>query len=261
MGVPLSIVFMVLCWFVLVKVLFKPEIQEIPGGSELIRRELDKLGPISSGEMRVLAVFVLTAITWITVPLVFEEPAIGDAGIAMLAGLLLFLLPAGAERGVKLLDWQSAKELPWDVLLLFGGGLALSGMFKTSGLTESIGELASGMAGLPIVLIVLVLAAAILFLTELTSNTATAATFIPVAAGIAMGMDVDVLLLTAPVALAATCAFMLPVATPPNAVAYGSGYVTIGQMVRGGVWLNLSGIVLITITSMTLLALVFGLTL
>lgn len=260
-GVPLSIAFMVLCWFLLVKVLFKPEIKDIPGGSELIRRELDKLGPMSSGEIRVLAIFVLTAITWITVPLVFEKPAIGDAGIAMLAGLLLFLLPAGAERGVKLLDWQSAKELPWDVLLLFGGGLALSGMFKTSGLTESIGQLASGISGLPIVVIVLALAAAILFLTELTSNTATAATFIPVAAGVAMGMDVDVLLLTAPVALAATCAFMLPVATPPNAVAYGSGYVTIGQMVRGGVWLNLAGIVLITVTSMTLLALVFGLTL
>lgn len=260
-GVPMSIVFMVLCWFILVKVMFRPEIDEIPGGRELIRTELDKLGPISQGEIRVLAIFVLTAITWITVPLLWEKPVISDAGIAMLAGLLLFTIPAGANRGVKLLDWKSAKELPRDVLLLFGGGLALSGMFKTSGLTEAIGELASGMGGLPVVLMIAMLATAILFLTELTSNTATAATFIPVAAGVAMGMGVDVLLFTAPVALAATCAFMLPVATPPNAVAYGSGYVSIGQMVRGGVWLNVAGIVLITITSMTLLAMVFGLSL
>ena len=258
-GVPIAAVFLVITWFLLVKVLFKPEISEIPGGNELIRKELDRLGPISSGEIRVLCVFILTALAWITIPLIFEEPPIDDAGIAMASGLLLFLLPAGAERGVKLLDWQSAKELPWDVLLLFGGGLALSSMFEKSGLTKVIGDMAAGMAGIPLVLVIAVLAGAILFLTELTSNTATGATFIPVAAGIAMGMDVNVLLFAAPVALAATCAFMLPVATPPNAVAYGSGYVTIGQMVRGGIWLNLIGIVLITLASMTLLTWVFGL--
>ncbi len=258
-GVPISAVFLVITWFLLVKVLFKPEISEIPGGNELIRKELDRLGPISSGEIRVLCVFILTALAWITIPLIFEKPPIDDAGIAMASGLLLFLLPAGAERGVKLLDWQSAKELPWDVLLLFGGGLALSSMFEKSGLTKVIGDMAAGMAGVPLILVIAVLAGAILFLTELTSNTATGATFIPVAAGIAMGMDVNVLLFAAPVALAATCAFMLPVATPPNAVAYGSGYVTIGQMVRGGIWLNLIGIVLITLASTTLLTWVFGL--
>lgn len=258
-GVPISAVFLVITWFLLVKVLFKPEISEIPGGNELIRKELDRLGPISSGEIRVLGVFILTALAWITIPLIFEKPPIDDAGIAMASGLLLFLLPAGAERGVKLLDWQSAKELPWDVLLLFGGGLALSSMFEKSGLTKVIGDMAAGMAGVPLVLVIAVLAGAILFLTELTSNTATGATFIPVAAGIAMGMDVNVLLFAAPVALAATCAFMLPVATPPNAVAYGSGYVTIGQMVRGGIWLNLIGIALITLASTTLLTWVFGL--
>lgn len=145
------------------------------------------------------------------------------------------------------------------MLLLFGGGLALSSMFEKSGLTKVIGDMAAGMAGVPLILVIAVLAGAILFLTELTSNTATGATFIPVAAGIAMGMDVNVLLFAAPVALAATCAFMLPVATPPNAVAYGSGYVTIGQMVRGGIWLNLIGIVLITLASTTLLTWVFGL--
>ena len=264
-GVPISVVFMAICWFVLVKVIFKPEIDEIPGGKELVRTELDKLGPMSRGEWLVLSVFGLTALAWIFIPLIADwtggKPPISDAGIAIAAGLLLFVLPAGSNRGVKLLDWRSAKELPWDVLLLFGGGLALSGMFSKSGLTIEIGKLAGGLEALPTILIIAALAAAILFLTELTSNTATAATFVPVAAGIAMGMGIDPLLLTAPVALAATCAFMLPVATPPNAVAYGSGYVTIGQMVRGGVWLNLIGIVLITIAAYALLVPVFGLAL
>lgn len=268
-GVPIAIVMMVVCWVLLVKVAFKPEITEIPGGRELIAGELAKLGRISHGEIRVIIVFVLTAIAWIVIPLInvvapeFNngDVLISDSGIAMLAGLMLFLLPGGAERGVKLLDWRTAKELPWDVLLLFGGGLSLSSMFSKTGLTDSIAQFAAQMEGLPTVLIIAALTAAILFLTELTSNTATAATFIPVAGGLAMGMGVDPMTLAAPVALAATCAFMLPVATPPNAVTYGSGYVTIGQMVRGGLWLNLVGILIITASSATLLVAVFGLAL
>ena len=247
LGVPIAIVFMVIAWFLLTKVIFKPEIKEIPGGKELVKAELEKLGPVSQGEIRVLVVFVLTALSWIVLPLVFTPPPISDAGIAVLAGVLLFVLPGGSNRGVRLLDWRTAKELPWDVLLLFGGGLALSGMFERSGLTKWIGQLVSGLHGVPIVLIIAVLALGILFLTELTSNTATAATFIPVAGGVALGMGVDPMLLCVPVALAATCAFMLPVATPPNAVAFGSGYVTIGEMVRGGIWLNLIGVLLITL--------------
>lgn len=152
----------------------------------------------------------------------------------MVIGLLLFLIPGGANRGVRLLDWETAEKLPWGVLLLFGGGLALSAQFSSSGLTEWIGEVSVGLGALPLILIVAVFAAIILFLTELTSNTATAATFIPVVGGVALGLQLDPLILTIPVALAATCAFMLPVATPPNAVAYGSGYVTIGRWSREG---------------------------
>lgn len=257
-GVPLAVVMMAFAWFILVKVLFKPEIDEIPGGRELIREEMRKLGPMSTGEKLVLAMFVLAAVSWIAIPLIFEEPPISDEGIAMVIGLLLFLIPGGANRGVRLLDWETAEKLPWGVLLLFGGGLALSAQFSSSGLTEWIGEASVGLGALPLVLIVAVFATIILFLTELTSNTATAATFIPVVGGVALGLQLDPLLLTIPVALAATCAFMLPVATPPNAVAYGSGYVTIGQMVKGGIWLNLVGIVLITATVFLLAVPVFG---
>lgn len=257
-GLPLAVVFLVIAWFVLTRVLFKPEIDRIPGGRALIDGELRKLGPPSSGEKRVLAAFVLAALSWVVIPLIWEDPAISDAGIAMTVGVALFLAPAGAALGVRLLDWNSALQLPWGVLLLFGGGLALSEQFDSSGLSRWIGEQAGGLAFVPTALFVLLLVAGVLLLTELTSNTATAATFLPLVGGVAMGIGTPVLLLTAPVALAATCAFMLPVATPPNAIAYGSGYVTIGQMVRGGVWLNLVAVVLITLTAMTLLVAVFG---
>ncbi|NUL46848.1 DASS family sodium-coupled anion symporter [Cellulosimicrobium funkei] len=257
-GLPLSAVMLVVVWFLLTRVLFKAEITEIPGGRELIHSELSKLGRMSSGEIRVLVVFVLAAVSWITIPLLFED-LISDAGIAMVAAVLLFLLPAGAARGVRLLDWESAVKLPWGVLLLFGGGLALSAQFSDSGLADWIGEQAAGLGGVPVWLLVAIMATSILFLTEITSNTATAATFLPVAGGVALGVGVDPLLLTIPVALAATCAFMLPVATPPNAIAFGSGYVTIGQMVKGGLYLNLVGMVLITLTTLTLGVWVFGL--
>jgi sodium-dependent dicarboxylate transporter 2/3/5 len=263
-GAPIAVVFLVIAWLLLTKVIFRPEISEIPGGAELIREERRKLGPISAGEIRVLGVFVLAALSWVFIPLIWQildagDPPIGDAGIAMVVALLLFVLPAGAARGVRLLDWESAVELPWGVLLLFGGGLALSAQFSSSGLTDWIGEVTAGIGGLPVVLIVAIVAAGILFLTELTSNTATAATFLPVATAVAVGIGVDPMLLAIPVAIAATCAFMLPVATPPNAIAYGSGYVRIPQMAKAGLWLNLIGIVLITATTMSLAVWVFSL--
>ncbi|MDN5763908.1 MAG: DASS family sodium-coupled anion symporter [Microlunatus sp.] len=257
-GVPLSVVMLVITWFLLTKVLFKPEIDDIPGGRKLINDELSKLGPTSTGEKRVLAIFVLAALSWVFIPVIFDPPPITDAGIAMVVGVLLFLLPSGAQRGVRLLDWESAVKLPWGVLLLFGGGLALSAQFSSSGLTKWIGEGAGRLGAVPVVLVVVIFATGIIFLTELTSNTATAATFLPVSGGVAIGLGLEPMLLAIPVALAATCAFMLPVATPPNAIAYGSGYVTIGQMIRGGLWLNLIGIVLITLTTMTLAVWVFG---
>ena len=153
----------------------------------------------------------------------------------------------------------TAAKLPWGVLLLFGGGLALSGQFGASGLSDWLGTQMEGLAGIPVWVLVLIAAGGMLFLTEMTLHTATAATFLPVASGVAMGTGVDPLVLAAPVALAATCAFMLPVATPPHAIAYGSGYVTVGQMVKGGFWLNILSLVTITLVSMRVLVWVFGL--
>lgn len=159
---------------------------------------------------------------------------------------------------MKLLDWKSANNLPWGVLLLFGGGLALSGQFTASGLSAWIGQGVEGLAGVPVWLLVLVIAAGVLVLTELSSNTATAATLLPVAGGVSIGLGVDPLLMAFPVAVAATCSFMLPVATPPNAIAYGSGYVTAGQMLRGGFWLNVVALGMVTVGTLTLATWVFG---
>lgn len=262
-GVPLSIVLMIGAWFILTKVMFKPEVKNIPGGSDLIRKEWEKLGPMSVGELSVLIVFIVAAISWISVPLIseyvfgLEEPVVSDAGIAMIVGLAMFILPGGANQGVRLLNWDTALQLPWGVLLLFGGGLALSSQFSDSELSEWLGAQAEGLGNIPVWIMVALAAVAILVLTEMTSNTATAATFLPVASGVAMGTGIEPLMLTAPVALAATCAFMLPVATPPNAIAFGSGYVTIGQMVKGGALINILATILITLTSMTILVRVF----
>jgi sodium-dependent dicarboxylate transporter 2/3/5 len=164
----------------------------------------------------------------------------------MVVATVLFIVPAAPRRGANLLDWQTAKTLPWDVLLLFGGGLALSGQFSSTGLSYWIGEQAKSLGALPVIVIMVAVTTIVILLTELTSNTATAAVFLPIVGGVAVGLNMDVMLLTVPVALAATCAFMLPVATPPNAIAYGSGYVQMGQMVKAGAWLNIGGIVLIT---------------
>lgn len=261
MGVPLAVVFLLVCWWLLTSVLFRPEMEEIPGGKEVIREELRKLGPWSGGEVAVAVVFVAAALAWSLIPTLLPDSGITDESIAMIVALVLFLVPAPGRGGVRLLDWTTAKDLPWDVLLLFGGGLALSSEFSKQGLSIWIGEAAKGLSVLPVVLVVGAVAAMVIFLTELTSNTATAAAFLPIMGGVAVGIGVDPLLLVVPVALAATCAFMLPVATPPNAIAFGSGYVSMGAMVRAGIWLNLIGIVLIGLTVFLLGVPVLGISL
>ncbi|WP_342318969.1 SLC13 family permease [Corynebacterium mayonis] len=268
-GMPLAIVFTFIAWFVLITV-FKPEVDEIPGGRELIRDEIRQLGPWTFPQVTVGLIFLIAAVSWIVIPLArtqfgWDFPY-EDAIVGIIAGLLMFIVPATKE-GTRILDWKTANELPWDVLLLFGGGLSLSAMFTQTGLSLWIGEAAKGLAVLPMILLLLAVAALVLGLTELTSNTATAATFLPIMGGVAVGIGLtdanpaNVLLLCIPVALAATCAFMLPVATPPNAIAYSSGYVTMGEMIKGGVWLNAIALVLITLVTYFVAVGVFGLVL
>lgn len=257
LGVPVAVVLMAAAWFVLTNVIFKPEIDHIPGGRALMRQELGKLGGMSQGERRVLMVFFVAAAAWVFVPVLWPETMIADAVIAMAVGIALFIIPGG-PNGVKLLRWEDALELPWGVLLLFGGGLALSKQFTESGLSDWIGEQMSSLGFLPIALLVVAVGLVVLVLTEFTSNTATAATFLPLVGAMAIGLGIDQMLLAVPVALAATSAFMMPVATPPNAIAYGSGYVSMGNMVRAGIWLNIIALVVVSAAAMTLLGWVFG---
>lgn len=246
---PLAWVFLLIGWQLLVRI-YKPEIDELPGGKKVIQDQLAEMGPMSIQEKIVAVIFAVAALSWIFIPTLWADGPISDSLIAMTISLILFIVPAKPKEGIAILDWNTAKEIPWDVLLLFGGGLSLSAAFSSSGLSMWIGDVASGLAGLPTIIIVIAVTTIVIFLTEMTSNTATAAAFIPIIAGVAIGMGVDVQALVIPVALAATCAFMLPVATPPNAIAYGSGYVTIKQMVKAGLWLNIIGIILVTLFTM-----------
>ncbi|GAA9308125.1 SLC13 family permease [Helicobacter pylori] len=263
-GTPLAFIMLILSWLLLTYVIFPLKIKEIPGGKEVIRVELKKLGRLSQAEISVGVIFILASLGWIFLGVMLKAWGIKingiDSVIAIGVSVLLFILPAN-HQGDRLIDWDTTKKLPWDVLLLFGGGLALSAQFSKTGLSLWIGHLVSSFSHLPILFIIFMVTLMVIFLTEITSNTATAAAFLPVIGGVAMGMGYEnhqSLLLTIPVALSATCAFMLPVATPPNAIAYGSGYVKITDMIKAGLWLNLVGVVLISAFSYFLVSLVFN---
>ncbi|RJL05587.1 anion transporter [Paracoccus aestuarii] len=256
LGTPLALVFILLGWVLMTRVLYRFDLPEIPGGQQMIEDQVRDLGPLSQGERMVLAVFLGAAFLWVVPGLLITIPGVEDAApwlgglddtaIAIGAGLVMFLLP-GRGRDQMVLEWKDAERgLPWGVLLLFGGGLSLASAVAASGLDGWFGQQVTGLGALPTVLLVAAVVAIIMFLTEVTSNTATAATFIPILGGVALGIGADPMTLLIPAALAATCAFMLPVGTPPNAIVFGTGTVTIAQMARGGVVLNMLGILLIT---------------
>ncbi len=257
LGVPIVIVFIGLAWLLITRVIFRFHLDEVPGGKELIDEEIAALGPMSQGEKTVLGVFLTAAFFWIVPGLLSGIGTLGeqlpwlelfdDTVVAIAAGVLLFLIP-GDKQGNMTLEWNDAEEgLPWGVLLLFGGGLSLAAAVAGTGLDAWFGAQVSGLGALPIVLLLAVVVTIVLLLTEITSNTATAATFIPILGGVAVGIGVDPMTLLIPAALAATCAFMLPVGTPPNAIVFATGQVKITEMVRGGVVLNIVGVVLITL--------------
>jgi solute carrier family 13 (sodium-dependent dicarboxylate transporter), member 2/3/5 len=258
-GLPLVLTALPITWLVLTRVVFPIRIREIPGGAETIRLEVAKLGPVSRAERSIAVIFVVTALLWITRPLLDPYvPGLSDTSIAIAAALATFVVPVSLRHGEFLMDWATAERLPWGVLLLFGGGLALAGAITATGLADWIGQQMSALEAWPLLLTIALVTAIIIFLTELTSNTATAAAFLPLVASLAIGVGQNPLLLLVPAALAASCAFMLPVATPPNAIVYGSGHVTVPQMARAGIWLNILFIMLISLAAYTLVLFAFG---
>ena len=248
-GVPLSVVMLPCSWLILTRLIFKVEFETSQETKNLLSTMKQELGKFEGAEFKVFVVFVLTALTWMLRTVLDDInglEGLSDAGIAMISALFLFLLPSGdkVKRGA-LLEWKDAQEnVPWGLLVLFGGGLSLANAVQATGLAVWMGNLIP--QGISIVLIVILVVTMIIFLTELTSNMATTATFLPVVAAIAIQSDFNPLLVTAAVALAASCAFMLPVATPPNAIVFGSGLIRVPQMARAGFLINVLGILVVS---------------
>ncbi len=256
-GLPVTLVMLPIAWFMLTKVLFKPG--ALTGDADaILAQERAKLGSMERGERMIAVVFALTVFCWIfrapkdlgvfTVPgITTFAPGVRDSTIAIAASVLLFVLPVNWKKGEFVLDWPTAKRIPWGVLVLFGGGLSLARGMDQSGLANWIGGGVANLEGVPTWVLAAAIATLFIFLTELTSNVATCTMAMPIMVGVAPALGVAAIPLMATAALAASMAFMLPVATPPNAIVFGSGYLTIPQMARAGFFLNLISIVVITI--------------
>jgi len=258
-GFPVSILLLAICWYYLSYIAFPLKGLQFPGGKTVIREQLKKLGKMNRQEKTVLVVFCLTALAWVSRSFFLSRfiPNIDDTTIALIGATLLFVIPSG-KKGERLLEWKDAVKLPWGVLLLFGGGIALAIGFQSSGLAEWIGAQLHALQGVPILILVLVIITTVNFLTEITSNLATTTILLPILAALAVIMGVHPFLLLAGATVAASCAFMLPVATPPNALVFGSGYIQMNDMVRTGVWLNLISIVLLTLIVYFFLPMLWG---
>jgi sodium-dependent dicarboxylate transporter 2/3/5 len=257
-GLPLMLVGLPLTHTVLTRVAFPIRLQELPGGRAMIREQLAGLGPIGRGERMAAIVFAAVALLWVFQPVVATVvPGLGDPVIAMLCAISMFLLPVDFKRGIFVLDWETAEKLPWGVLLLFGGGLTVADAVTRTGLAQWIGDAMAGLGGWPPLLVVLLVTVVVVMLTELNSNTATVAAFLPVVVALAVQIGQNPLLFAVPTALAASAAFMLPVATPPNAIVYGSGYISTPEMAKAGLWLNVLFIIVITLLAYTVLLTIF----
>ena len=248
-GLPISILLLAISWVYLTKVAFKFKQNEFNKGKEEINRQLEELGSISYEEKIVLSVFVLTGLAWILRTYLLNKfiPNLDDSIIALISGISLFLFQANNQEGKKekIMNWEDAVKLPWGILLLFGGGLAIAQGFQSSGLANWIAENLTQLNGFSLFIILLVVITAVNFLTEITSNLATTAMLLPILAPTAFILGVHPYVLMVGATLAASCAFMLPVATPPNAVVFGSNYLKISDMVRVGILMNIISIIII----------------
>lgn len=258
-GFPISIILLFICWKYITGIAFKFKQKDFPGGREEINNQLKLIGKISYEEKLIAIVFSLTAFAWVTRDYLLKIliPVIDDTIIAMVSAIIIFLLPTKDGKR-RLLNWDEAVKLPWGILLLFGGGMALAAGFKESGLALWIGNQMTLLDGVSLFLLVFILITSVNFLTEITSNLATTAMLLPILYPMAINIDVHPFILMVSSTVAASCAFMLPVATPPNAVVFGSGYLRIPDMVKIGIWMNIISIVLLTFFVFYLLPLLWN---
>jgi sodium-dependent dicarboxylate transporter 2/3/5 len=269
-AVPFMIIFLLIAWFWLTSVTHRHMPKEISGSRDMIGHELSDLGPLKTGEKWTLLVFLSVAIAWIfrtpkeigslVIPgITTYIPGVTDATIAIAGALILFMLPVDARKGIYTLDWESAKGIPWGILILFGGGICLSEGIIASGLAEVLANSFTLLAVLPLIVIILLISLFITFLNEVVSNTAMASIMVPLMAITSVSMGINPMMLMVPAALASSLGFMLPVGTPPNAIAYGTGYISTREMARAGFTLNIIGCILITIFMMFIIPASLGL--
>ncbi|MBO9480991.1 DASS family sodium-coupled anion symporter [Salinisphaera sp. G21_0] len=258
-GLPVCLLMLGASWLWLTKFGFDLDKNENPNATELFKSKLKELGVITRGEKTVAIIFVVTATLWIFRPLLKGYiPGLSDTMIAIAATISLFIIPVKQDERVYVMSWEKAREIPWGVLMLFGGGLTLAAQIKSTGLASWVAEAMSVVAGMPILLVVAFVVTVIIFLTELTSNTATAAGFLPLMGALGVTLGIEPFMLAAPAALAASCAFMMPVATPPNAIVFGAGKLEIKDMIKAGFALNIIGIILVTLVGYYLVGAVLG---
>jgi sodium-dependent dicarboxylate transporter 2/3/5 len=259
MGVPLATVMLFSAWIILTKYVFPTTFITSNETKVFLKNMLNEQGPLTKDERKISIIFGLTALAWMFRTLLDNYElfsGLTDAGIAIISAILLFMIPSSKNKE-ELLSWKQSDKLPWGLLILFGGGLSIAAQINSSGLGIWIGESLSILSQVPPIILILCVAALIIFLTEVTSNVATTSTFLPVFGAVAIGIGILPVSLTVPVCLAASCAFMLPVATPPNAIVYGSGKFTIATMMKAGFFLNLIGIIVVTLFAYYVAPMVF----
>ena len=257
-GVPVATVMLIFAWIILTKFIFPTSFSSSPETKNKLEQMYSELGPLSRDEIKVSILFFFAVVFWMTSKAIRDGLGIElqDAGVAIIAAIILFMIPS--QNGKEsLLKWEKTTKLPWGLLLLFGGGLSLGAQVSQTGLGLWIGEALTILENVPSIILILAVAAMIIFLTEMTSNVATTATFLPVFAAVAIAIGIVPVALTIPVCLAASCAFMLPVATPPNAIVYGSGKFTIATMMKAGFALNIVGIFVVTLFAYLLAPIIF----
>ncbi|PIC95319.1 anion transporter [Sporosarcina sp. P26b] len=259
-AVPIVIVLLFSTWIYLGRFAFKMNIKGLPGGKEVIQEERKALGKMTFEEKAVGAVFAFAAFMWITREFLWINilPSLKDGMIAVIAAALLFTIPTSKKFGKRILGWEDSKEIPWGILLLFGGGLAIAAGFRETGLSEWIGSQLTALEGLHMIVIIAASSFLVLALTEFTSNTATATMILPILAALALTMNIHPYALMVPAAMAANCAFMLPVGTPPNAIIFATEKLRLSEMVRVGFIINVFVLILIVLAAYFLLPLLWG---
>ncbi len=252
-GVPITLIMLPLAWLLLTRVIFKIDIPASEAVDKHLHTMREEIGSITVPEKRVAIVFAAVILSWMMrrpITEWFGLTGVSDSGIVMTAAVLLFMMPSGDRTQPQLMTWHDASRLPWGVLILFGGGLSLAAAVSSSGLALWLGEGLAPLNAFGTAVLVVAAVALVIFLTELTSNLATTATLLPVVGAIALQAGVPPIVLTVPITIAASCAFMLPVATPPNAIVFATGTISIPQMVRAGFALNILGIIMVTLISL-----------